>query len=114
MFFSLVKEINRLISKGMPIHLLLRKTGVLKTCWKRTFLRKKIQRNTPALKSKKVQCIFGKTLILVLLSSAVFCLQNPVSNFFCFSQSFLENEVNFMDIMKVSPNILAKIKVSKN
>ena len=44
-------------------HLLLRKTDVLKTCRKR---------NALALKSKKVQGIFGETFILPLLSSAVF------------------------------------------
>ena len=37
-----------------------------------------------ALKSKNVQGIFGETFILTLLSSAVFRLQNPVSDFFEF------------------------------
>ena len=55
-------------------HLLLRKTDVLKTCWESKFLQKKIWRNAPALKSKKVQGIFGETFILALLSSAVFRL----------------------------------------
>ena len=64
-------------------HLLLRKTDVLKTCRKSKFLGKKIWRNALALKSKKVQDILGKTfLILTLLSSAVFCPQNDVSDFF--------------------------------
>ena len=63
-------------------HLLLRKTDVLKTCRKSKFLGKKIWRNALALKSKKVQGIFGKTFILALLSSAVFRLQNRVSDFF--------------------------------
>ena len=54
------------------------------------------------MKSKKVQGIFGETFILALLSSAVFRLQ---SNFY---QSSLENDVDFRDITKVSPNILAK------
>ena len=62
--------------------LLLRKTDVPKTCQKSKFLGKKIWRNTLAMKSKKVQSIFGKTFILALLSSAVFCLQNSVSDFF--------------------------------
>ena len=69
MFFS--KEINRVISKGMSKHLLLRKTGVLKTCRKIKSLGKKIWRNVLALKSKKVQGIFGETFILALLSSTV-------------------------------------------
>ena len=46
------------------------------------FLGKKIWRNALTLKSKKVQGIFGKTFILALLSSAVFRLQNRVSDFF--------------------------------
>ena len=49
-------------------HLLLRKTDVLKTAL--------------TLKSKKVQGIFGGTFILALSSSAVFRLQNHVSDFF--------------------------------
>ena len=63
-------------------HLLLRKTDVLKACWKNKFFGEKIWRNALALKSKKVQGKFGKTFILVLLSSAVFRLQNSVSDFF--------------------------------
>ena len=61
---------------------LLRKTDVLKTFRKSKFLGKKIWRNALALKSKKVQGIFGETFILALLSSAVFRLQNRVSDFF--------------------------------
>ena len=53
-------------------HLLLRKTDVLKTCRKSKFLGKNIWRNALALKSTKVQGIFGKILILALLSSASF------------------------------------------
>ena len=43
---------------------------------------KKIRRNALALKRKKVQGIFGKRFILALLPSAVFRLQNHVSDFF--------------------------------
>ena len=57
--------------------LLLRKTDVLKN-----FLGKQIGRNALTLKSKKVQSIFGGTFILALSSSAVFHLQNHVSDFF--------------------------------
>ena len=87
--FSSIKETNCLIKKGMCVplsdifkHLLLRKTDVLKTCRKSKFLGKKIWRNALALKSKKVQGIFGKTCFFALLSSAVFRLQNHVSDFF--------------------------------
>ena len=63
-------------------HLLLIKTDVLKTCRKHKFLGKKILKNALALNSKKVQGIFGERFILALLSSAVFRLQNRVSDFF--------------------------------
>ena len=46
------------------------------------FLGKKIWKNALTLKSKKVQGIFGRTFILALSSSAVFRLQNRVSDFF--------------------------------
>ena len=97
--FSSIKKTNWLISKRMCVllfdvfnrcslvsvkHLLLRKTDVLNTCRKSKFLEKKIRRSGIALKSKKVQNIFGKVFILALLSSAVFCLQNCVSDFFLF------------------------------
>ena len=63
-------------------HLLLRKADALETCRKSKFLGKKIWRNALPLKSKKVQGIFGETFILALSSSAVFRLQNRVSDFF--------------------------------
>ena len=81
-------ETTWLVNKGMGVllfdvfkHLLLWKTVVLKTCRKSKFFGKKIWRNARALKSKKVQGIFGKTFILALLSSAVFRLQNHASDF---------------------------------
>ena len=98
-------------------HLLSRKTDALKTCQKIKLLGKKIWRNAVALKSKKVQGIFRKTFILALLSSAVFRLQNRVSDFFwivlfvrlkAFIRVPFENEVDFRDIMNVSSNLLAK------
>ena len=63
-------------------HLLLRKTDVLKTYRKSKFLGKKIWRNALALKDRKVRGIFGETFILALMSSAAFCLQNRLSDFF--------------------------------
>ena len=79
MFFS--KKINW--QKNVK-HLLFRKTYVLKTCRKSKFLRKKIWKNALALRSEKVQGIFGESFILVLLSSAVIHLQKRVSDFFLF------------------------------
>ena len=47
------------------------------------FLERKFEEiSFEALKSKKVQGIFGETFILSLLSSAVFRLQNRISDFF--------------------------------
>ena len=63
-------------------HLLLRKIDVLKTCWKCKFLGKKIGRNALALKSKKVQDMFGKTFILELFSPVVCRPQKLVPDFF--------------------------------
>ena len=63
-------------------HTLLRKTDVFKTYRTSKFFQKKIGRYALALKRNKVQGIFGETFILALLSSAVFPLQNRVSDFF--------------------------------
>ena len=94
-------------------HLLLRKTNSLKTWRKSKLFGKKIWRNAIVLKNKKVQRIFGKRFILALLSPAVFRLQTISQiSFKLFLkglyQSFLENEVDFRDIMNASPNTLAK------
>ena len=84
----------------------MRKTDVLKTCRKSKFLGKKILRNGLALKIKKVQDIFGVFSCLLLTK--------PCLRFFwiwfaweikAFYQSSLESEVNFRDIMNVSPNL---------
>ena len=42
----------------------------------------KMEKFEKTLKSKNVQGIFGETFILALLSSAIFRIQNCVSNFF--------------------------------
>ena len=97
-------------------HLLLRKTDVLKTCGKVHLLEKKFWRNVLALRSKKVQGIFGKMFILTLLSSAVFRLQNHVSGVFkiFFSgdkkllSEFLRKWGWFQEYSELSPNVLAK------
>ena len=62
-----------------------------------------------------MQGIFVERLVLALLSSAAFRLQNIRFLLACFAwkikgfyQSSLGNKVDFKDIMNVSPNILAK------
>ena len=88
--------------------------NIIKKNWRSqniNFLGKKIQRNAPALKRKKVQGIFGEIFIMAISSSAVFCLQNRVSDFFnlfCSEHKRLLSEVDFTNIINVSPNILVK------
>ena len=74
----------------------------------------KIWRNALALKGKKVQGIFGETFILAVFSSCystkpclrflLICFVREIKGFY---QSSLRNEIDFRDIMNVSPNILA-------
>ena len=78
MFFSSIKELNRLLSKGMSNIYYYEQL----TFSKLQVSRKDIFKNALALKSKKVQCVPGETFILALSSSAVFRLQNRVSDFF--------------------------------
>ena len=60
-------------------HLLLRKTDFSKLV-RKVNCSENLKKRT-SLKSEKVKCIFRKTFILALLSSAVFCQQNHVSDF---------------------------------
>ena len=75
---SSIKEINRLIWKGMSNIYYWEKL----TFSKLRFSRKENLKKCTTLKSKKVQGIFGGTFILALSSSAVFHLQIYVSDFF--------------------------------
>ena len=63
-------------------HVLLRKSDFLKICRERKFPGKKIWRNALALKSKKVQGLFGEMFILALPYSAGFGLHNCLSDFY--------------------------------
>ena len=74
----------------------------------------KIWRNALTLKGKKVQGIFRETFILAVFSShystkpclrfLLICFVREIKGFY---QSSLRNEIDFRDIMNVSPNILA-------
>ena len=104
MFFSW--KINR---QRNVKHLLLRIIDILKTCGKSKFLGKKIWRNAIALKSKKVQGVFEEKFVPFVYK----ILSQIFFNLFYWGdkriyQSFLGNEVDFREIMNVSPNILAK------
>ena len=88
----------------------------------KSILIKKIWWNVLALKSKKVQSIFGEPFILALSSSAVFYLKamSQISfNLFCSGDKGLISEifgyeVDFTNIMNVSQISWLKIKISKN
>ena len=69
---SPIKEINRLIWNGM--------SNIY--CWEKLMFSKYRFSRKGDLKSKKVQGILGENFIFTLSSSAVFCLQNRVSDFF--------------------------------
>ena len=76
-------------------HLLLRKTDVPKTCRKRKFLEKKTSRNAMALKSKKVQVIFGETLNfeIIIFSCLSSTKVSQISfKFFCSGDKRLSSE----------------------
>ena len=75
MFFSSIKEINRLLSKRMS-HLLLRKADVLKS----SISRKENLMKCTSFEEQKG--LFGDTFILALSSSAVFRLLVRFSDFF--------------------------------
>ena len=115
-----IKETNWLIKKGMRAllfdvfkYLLLRKSDVLKTCRKSTFLGKKCtsfeeQKGTRYIREN----VYFGIIIFSCLSSTKPCLRFLLNCFVReikgFYQSSLGNEVDFRDIMNVSPNILAK------
>ena len=121
--FSSIKETNRLISKKMCVplfdvfkHLPLRKTDVLKTCRKKNSRKENLKKCTSFEEQKGTRYIrenvyFG-IIIFSCLSSTKPCLRFLLNCFVReikgFYQSSLGNEVDFRDIMNVSPNILAK------
>ena len=122
-FFS-IKETNWLTNKGMCVllfgifkHLLLRKTDVFKTCRKSKFLGKEIWRNALSLEEQKGKRYIRENVYFGIIIFSCFSSTKPCLRFFSncfvreikgFYQSSLGNEVDFRDIMNVSPNILAK------
>ena len=75
MIFSSIKEINRYVK-----HLLLRKTEVRKTL----ILSEENLKKCTTFEEQKGTRYIGETFILASSSSAVFHLQNSVSDFFEF------------------------------
>ena len=101
-------------------HLLLRKTDIFKTCWKSKFIKKKIW-NALALKSKKIatkyirENVYFGIIIFSCLSSTKLCLRFLLNCFVReikgFYQSSLGSEVDFRDIMNVSPCKISWLKL---
>ena len=106
---NLIKETNR----RQAFTTLLRKTDVLKIQFYRE---ENLKKCTTFEEQKGTRYICGNVyfgiIVFSCLSSTKLCLRFLLIYFdreiksFC--QSFLENEVDFTDIMTVSPNILAK------
>ena len=95
----------------------MRKVVFPKTSRKSKSLGNKFWRNPRALKSKKVQGIFGETFIFGIIVFNCLSSTKPCLIFILiwfaretkgFYQSSLGNEVGFRDIINFSPSILAK------
>ena len=83
------------------------------------FLGKKIWRNVLALKSKKLQGMFGGNVYFGIIICSCLLSTKPCLRFLLicfarklkgFNQSSLENKADFTDIMNVCPNTLTKNK----
>ena len=108
MFFSSIKEINRYVK-----HLLLRKTGILKTS---ILLERKFEEMHQIWRAKKHKVYWGNVYFGIILFSCLsstqlclrfllICFDQEIKGFY---QSLSGDEVDFTDIMNVSPNTLAK------
>ena len=94
----------------------MRKTNVFKTWQKSKFLRENLKKCTSFEEQKGTRYIQGKVyfgiIVFNCLSSTKPCLRFLLICFAWeikgFYQSSLGNEIDFRDIMNVSPNILAK------
>ena len=107
-FFSSIKEISRYVK-----HLLLRKTDVLKM---RFYRKESMKKCTTFEEQKGTRHIRGNAYFGIIVFSCLsstkpclrfllICFDREIKGFY---QSSLGNEVDFRDIMNVSPNILAK------
>ena len=113
MFFSLVKEINRLISKGMSNTYYREKLTFSKLPFSR---KENLKKCTSFEEQKDARYIWGNVYFGIIVFSCLLsrkpCLRFLLICFACeikgFYQSSLGNEVDFTNIINVSPNILAK------
>ena len=108
MFFSSIKEVNRLIHEGMSRIYYWKKLTISQLQF---FSDRKFEEMKKSLKSKKVLGIFSE-IFFSCLSSIKPCLRFHLICFpreiKLFYQSSLRNEFEFRDIMNNSPNILTK------
>ena len=107
-FFSSIKEISRYVK-----HLLLRKTDVLKM---RFYRKESMKKCTTFEEQKGTRHIRGNAYFGIIVFSylsptklclrfLLICFDREIKGFY---QSSLGNEVDFADMMKISPNILTK------
>ena len=118
-FFISIREMNRLVSKGMSnIYYWEKLTFSKLRCLRKENLKKRTcfeeKKGTRYIREN----VYFGIVVLSCLSSTKACLRfilicfaRDIKDFF---QSSLENEVDFRDKMNVSLNILAKIKTKKN
>ena len=113
MFFSSINEVNRLISKGMSNIYYWTKLTFSKLRFSR---KENLKKCTSFEEQKGTRYTWGNVcfgiIVFNCLLSTKSCLRFPL---ICFAreikgfyQSSLGNEIDFTDIMNVSPNILAK------
>ena len=109
--FSSIKEINRLISKGIQ-------TFTIEKNWRSQIfspkenLKKCASFEEPKSTTYNQGTVYFVIMLFSCLSSTNLCLRFLLTGFarkiIGFYQSSLGNDVNFTDILNISPNILAK------
>ena len=109
--FSSIKEINRLISKGIQ-------TFTIEKNWRSQIfspkenLKKCASFEEPKSTTYNQGTVYFVIMLFSCLSSTNLCLRFLLIGFarkiIGFYQSSLGNDVNFTDILNISPNILAK------
>ena len=119
MLFSLNKEINRLISKGMSNIYYWEKLTFSKCrfSWK-----EKLKKCNSFEQQKVTRYIWGNIYLDIIVFCCPWstkpCFRFPITCFVWetkgFYQSSLGNEIDFTDVINISPNILVKIKIKKN
>ena len=121
MFFSSIKEINKLISRGMSNIYYWEKLTFSKLVWKEIYWKENLKKCSSFGKREGtryiVENVYFGIIVFSCHSSTKLCLIFLLTWFALeikdFYQSFLRNEADFRDIMNVQISML-KIKISKN